>query len=370
MNVWSAPSPMIAEEFMVANCDAIHAASGGTTACWVYRNGVKALPWHASVRRRLEDKAQWGLFMPIAGCMPTPGNYVCGPNASQNLCACPLLSAHLRCAQCPTNAPAHGNRNSLPLSLLSPSDHDFEETPAARTFRCGVGIECGEYVFNHRNVSLRDFFLSDYFFPQPFPKSVTGYYVDDAWETSGPTEMDKDSVAKMGMSPADVAAMIAAWSANVQAYRDALVAAELFEWYLMYGGQQTAPGQNQTCGQCTCASFLEAQCAADAGAQQGTLFYGYSRSVHTQPWPLPTPDQDLAMFLLARGPYAFFGYGWSGCASATRPFTRPPSLDREYGAPLNNCSETAPGSRVWTRNFTGADVSMDCSTFTATLSMK
>jgi hypothetical protein len=319
--------------------------------------------------------------MPYAGCMPTPGNYVCGPNASQNLY------------------------------------HDFLETPFARTFRCGVGIECGEYVFNHRNSSLRDFFLGEYFFPQPFPKSVTGYYVDDDWSASGPSEMNKTSVEQMGMTPADVTAMTAAWAANVQAYRDALVAAELFEWFLMYGGQQTAPGQNQTCGQCTCQSFLEAQCAPDAGAQTGTLFYGYSRSAHTTPFPLPTPDQDLAMFLLARGPYAFFGcvrregvllrvatssdrpacarrtaaavragppplfphpnplplprsYGWTGCISSSRPFTRPPSIDREYGSPLNNCSETSPGSHVWTRNFTGADVSIDCDSFTATFAMK
>ncbi len=307
--------------------------------------------------------------MPIAGCMPSPGQYVCGANASQNLY------------------------------------HDFEETPAARTFHCGAGIECGEYVFNHRNASLRDFFLGDYFFPSPFPKSVTGYYVDDAWESTGPTEMDKDAVEKMGMTPADVTAMIAAWAANVQAYRDALVAAELFEWFLLYGGQQTAPGQNQTCGQCTCSSFLKAQCAPGAGAQTGTLFYGYSRSTHYTPWPLPTPDQDLAMFLLARGPYAFFGfvsaapqparplprqpapnslpppppplfalypcrYGWSGCIDAARPFTRPPSIEREYGSPLNNCTETAPGSNIWTRNFTAADVAMDCTTFTATFTMK
>jgi hypothetical protein len=302
---------MIAEEFMVANCDAIRAASGGQTACWVYRNGVKALPWHASVRRLLEDRAQWGLFMPLAGCNPAPGVYTCGANASQNLY------------------------------------HDFEETPSAHTFRCGAGIECGEYVFNHRNASLRDFFLGDYFFPKPFPKSVTGCkfsaracparcapvtfptrppdYVDDAGEKTGPTEMDKDAVAKMGMTPADVTAMIAAWAANVQAYRDALVAAELFEWYLLDGGQQTAPGQNQTCGQCTCQTFLEAQCSANASAQSGTLFYGYSRSVHTQPWPLPTPDQDLAMFLLARGPYAFFGCVKRARALFALPSARPPS---------------------------------------------
>ena len=71
------------------------------------RNGVKALPWHTTVRKLLEDRAQWGLFMPLAGCMPEPGNYICGPNATQNLY------------------------------------HDFEETPRGD---CGVGIECGEYV--------------------------------------------------------------------------------------------------------------------------------------------------------------------------------------------------------------------------------
>ena len=42
MNVWSKTTPMSVEEFMVDNCDAILNASNGKTACWVYRNGVKA----------------------------------------------------------------------------------------------------------------------------------------------------------------------------------------------------------------------------------------------------------------------------------------------------------------------------------------
>jgi hypothetical protein len=208
-------------------------------------------------------------------------------------------------------------------------------------------------VFNHRNASLLPFLLSAYFFPQPFPKSVTvssartrrqnqlapqklrpqtllqqGYYVDDGWSSSGPSEMDKDSVAKMGMTAADVSAMVSAWQSNQQAWRDALVAAGLFEWFLFYGGQQTAPGQNQTCGQCTCASYLRANCGPDAGSQNGTLFYGYSRAEHTKPFPLPTPDQDLAMFLLSRGPYAYFGYVKPTRARA-RAFclaSRPPPL--------------------------------------------
>jgi hypothetical protein len=116
--------------------------------------------------------------------------------------------------------------------------------------------------------------------------------------------MDKDAVAKMGMSPADVAAMTAAWEANQQLWRDYLVARGKFEWFLFYGGQQTAPGQNQTCGKCTCQKYLETNCGAASPSQNGTLFYGFSRTTHSQPWPLPTPEQDIAMFLLSRGPYA------------------------------------------------------------------
>ena len=181
--------------------------------------------------------------------------------------------------------------------------------------------------------------------------------------------MDADAVAKMGMTPADVDAMIAAWSANVQAYRDALIAKGLFEWFLFYGGQQTAPGQNQTCGKCSCQKYLEAQCGPLAGSQNGTLFYGFSRIAHSQPFPLPTPAQDIAMFLLSRGPYAFMGYGWTGCIDAHHTFDRPRELELDYGAPLGFCAETAPGSGVWKRSFEKADITMDCSTFEATFDM-
>jgi hypothetical protein len=144
MNVWSTTNPMSAEEFMRDNLQAIRALNP-TVWGWIYRNGVKALPWHTTVRKLLEDKAQWGLFMPLAGCMPQPGVYVCGPNATQNLY------------------------------------HDFEETPFAHSVdgRCGAGVECGEYVFNHRNASLTDFLLGPYFFGPTGAGSplVDGFYV-------------------------------------------------------------------------------------------------------------------------------------------------------------------------------------------------
>lgn len=134
-------------------------------------------------------------------------------------------------------------------------------------------------------------------------------------------------------------------------------------------GQQTAPGWNQTDPASTCQSYMRTNCGAASPSQNGTLFFGYSRSKHSQPWPLPSPDQDLAAFLLTRGPYAYFGYGWSGCASSSAPFTRPANLDADYGEPVGYCEETAPGSGVFTRQWTKADITLDCNTFTANITM-
>ena len=41
--------------------------------------------------------------------------------------------------------------------------------------------------------------------------------------------------------------------------------------------------------------------------------------------------QNLAGFLLMRGNYSWFGYGFQGCS---KPYYRPPELDADYGTPL------------------------------------
>jgi hypothetical protein len=81
---WSKPHPMNAEENMLKNAQAIQAVDPSTIT-WVYRNGIKALPWMTTVREKLEDKSYWGWFMPNKGCNPSPGVYTCGPNATTNL---------------------------------------------------------------------------------------------------------------------------------------------------------------------------------------------------------------------------------------------------------------------------------------------
>ena len=78
--------------------------------------------------------------------------------------------------------------------------------------------------------------------------------------------------------------------------------------------------------------------------------------------------QDLANFLLIRGPFAWLGHGWKGC-SQNYPF--PPEFDLDYGEPIDPvCKETAPHSGVFTREWSKASVKMDCATWTPTITMK
>ena len=83
--------------------------------------------------------------------------------------------------------------------------------------------------------------------------------------------------------------------------------------------------------------------------------------------PLTAPTQDIANFLLIRGPYAFLGHGWLGCS---REYQVPEQLNWDYGEPTGLCKETAANSSVFTREWTKASIEMDCNTWTPTITMK
>ena len=48
----------------------------------------------------------------------------------------------------------------------------------------------------------------------------------------------------------------------------------------------------------------------------------------------------------------------------------PEQLNWDYGEPAGLCTETAPNSGVFTREWTKASVKMDCNTWTPTISLK
>jgi hypothetical protein len=177
--------------------------------------------------------------------------------------------------------------------------------------------------------------------------------------------MAPGAIEAIGLSPTDLDDLIAAFTVSFHAKINATVRAGGFVFDLLNtaGWQET----NVTSAPATCAAVMRDFCGANGPAQSAPLLLEMTRVDHKTPWPLPFPEQNLAEFLLVRGPYAWIGYGWSGCQTPST-FVRPESFDVDYGTPLNFCLEASAG--VFTRNYTHADVSLDCNSFTASISMK
>jgi len=122
---------------------------------------------------------------------------------------------------------------------------------------------------------------------------------------------------------------------------------------------QSTPVQSQ------CSTTLRTMCAAGAASPfyNATTMHSMSGNHST----LPNFAQDLATFMLLRGDYAWLGFGWSGCGNIV---SFPDALKVDYGTPTGFCSETTPGSGVFTRDWTKATVKMDCNAYEGSITMK
>ena len=202
----------------------------------------------------------------------------------------------------------------------------------------------------------------------------SGFFFDDYWSLTGDMgDNTKNETVDMGLTPADLVQLTASYTANMLALRKSVLASGRFAWqYLWTGGPADAKGS--TCPgplvrNATCAADLRALC--DASSPQWTqraMMYAFSPgSCGGDPSVLPAFEQDLAGFLLTRGPYAWLGHGWKGCSKA---YTYPAALAGDYGEPAGLCSETAPGSGVFTREYSKATVQLDCGTWTGSIVSK
>jgi len=82
--------------------------------------------------------------------------------------------------------------------------------------------------------------------------------------------------------------------------------------------------------------------------------------------PLPAVNEDLAAFLIARGPYAWLGYGWIGCIES---YEFPDEWTYDYGTPLTTYfNMTAPS--VYSREYTKATATFDCTAWKGTVALK
>ena len=276
--------------------------------------------------------------------------------------------------------------------LCSELYHMQEQTPgyphgdgdcAAPACDCGK-VPCGFYLFNHSSDAVvngqtfRDWFIDSYIFNEVGSSPlVSGFFLDDFWPGASGDFPDATAgriVNDTGLTRAQLTSITQSYNDNMAALQAEILRRGMFSWQLLWTGGP-ADSKGSTCPtplvrNTTCATDLRALCAADSPAQNRTMMFTFSpghcgHDGGNNPEELPFFHQDLANFLLTRGPYAYLGHAWLGCS---HQYLRPAELDGDYGEPLELCHETTPG--VFVREFTKSTVQMSCDTWTPKITFK
>jgi hypothetical protein len=355
--VWAATHPQTDEELLLAQARAVKAVNP-TAHVWVYRQSVQAINSFTLVREKLDDPAYASWFLPFK-----PGGSV-GPGR--------------------WNVPACDTAFNPPLC----SAMYWEDLQLPNATTCGgpcncttAGYPCGNYLFDLRNASLRAWMQSEYLLgPTGFGSGVvSGNYFDDGWSPiqlpdtygnycdtanaiGGPTEVDANCIADMGLAWNDTIGLAASWFDNIAEMLAVNIAHGGFAWqgFFMVNTPSADAG--------VCALELAAACAPGSGEYTSATMFQLSTPYNST----ANDERDIAYFLLVRGPYAWAGWGWIGCVAEgttmAEYYPRPAMFDSlDVGTPANTCSETAAGSGVFVRNYTGVDVVFDCNTYTGSV---
>lgn len=305
------------------------------------------------------------------------------------------------------HVPACAAENASKCSVFY---HDQEQTPevpttanphpdgsCTETCECGAN-PCGEYLFDHRNgSSLQNWIVNELILgPTGLGHpAVDGFFIDDYWcsdvqckaepgtpgcpcgdPVQGPTEVDKYNQVDMGLSDDDVRDLTLAWSTTMGMVQSAILNASGYTWSLMHG-QNNANAMPQLLKADTCRLQLASACQATSVWQTQAMLAGVTVSGSN----VTQLGQDLAFFLLARGDFAWLGWGVWGMTWPFNPepahgqlpplphgVPRPTALDVDYGEPSGLCVEATTG--VFRREWSKASVELDCNSFEASIVMK
>jgi hypothetical protein len=184
----------------------------------------------------------------------------------------------------------------------------------------------------------------------------------------------------MGLLQADTIAIKAEYDQTIAEVRARIVEAEGFNW------QMFVVTTDLPLNSAACMAYFATQCnpAESSNNRRALQPWVYQWTDPRSGSNLPHVQEDLAIFLLARGDYAWIGYSWIGCtsgnstASAEQMYYRPPEVEVDYGTPVDDavCSELSTGetggggSGIFSREYTHARVSFDCNTMTSEIRMK
>jgi hypothetical protein len=207
---------------------------------------------------------------------------------------------------------------------------------------------------------------------------VDGLILDDFWGSS-PSEIDSHSIEDMGLSAAEAGAVRAAYGVTLSKLR-AYISAQNKS---LPGGRPMAYGGDMmsTHSAPSCKAKLASMCGAiPRPGEWYAVNFGW----------VPPPrygvkavnsELDVAYFLLTRAPFAWIAggpmLGWRMshwfAENKTRRINfrhdlRPPEFNADYGEPMDNCTQTAPG--VFTRMWSKANVSVNCNTMQGEINMR
>jgi hypothetical protein len=191
--------------------------------------------------------------------------------------------------------------------------------------------------------------------------------------------MDGCSQSDTGLSDEDIRDMTTEWNKTMAAVQRTLWNHKARTWSLVCGQENAnAMPFSLTNSTSECMAALQEACAMESTWQVHPMIFGFSMN-GTNLTQLP---QDLALFLLARGPCAWAGWGVWGM---TWPFNAEPSHGQlppmPHGAPLPKefdddcgtpedevCFETVAG--VFHREWSCASIELDCHSFQSTVTFK
>ena len=372
---WAAAKPMDCVERLATQATMTKALNPDSKV-FTYRNMVKALPWFKEVREKLDDPKYSGFFLKFK---PTNGT---------------IKDTHVpRCAA----------ENSSKCSIFY---HDQEQTPEVPTPSdpnpdgscdgyCDCGTQpCGEYLWDHRNgTMLRDFLLNEHIGGKNGlgNQNINGFFIDDFWcsdllnkergdgpcndPVQGPTEVDRYSQIDMNLSDQDIKDLTLAWEDNMGQAQQRILDMGGYTWSLI-PGQENANASPVLLSPDNCVSLLTQACSEQSAWQKLPFLFG----LKVNGSDILQVKEDVVFFLLARGPYAWLGWGvWGmtwpfnpepahgGLPPSPEGVARPKEIDMDYGVPNGLCFEAEQG--VFKRKWSKAVVTMDCNKFQGQIQM-
>mmetsp|Transcript_18552 Transcript_18552/g.44482 ORF Transcript_18552/g.44482 Transcript_18552/m.44482 type:complete len:396 (-) Transcript_18552:25-1212(-) len=354
--LWANTKPMKCEEMLLEQAEVVKQLNPHMRV-FVYRNLVKALPWYSQVREKILDPAYAGWFLKFAH----------GVNGTYHQPQC----TKEKCSG------FYHDQDQTP-------EHPSGDGSCVDECDCGDGLPCGEYLWDHRNESLREWLIESFVLGTEGlgDPSIDGVFLDDGWSNTsqpaaswwpkegycdadvigGPSEEYRNCTLDMGLKQQDTTDITAEWRKTTELVQQAIVERGGYNWQML-STTSGAPPRGDVDG---CMAFFRSECGPDAPKARHNAAW-MLEFTNPKSLPLEAVTQDLASFLLVRGDFAWIGYGWKGCtsgaATAESMYPRPEELDVDYGTPKGECEESAPG--VFTRQWTKAQVSFNCSSWSA-----